>query len=84
MLEIGSVVYLKDGIEKVMILSRGSIIEENNEKLVFDYGECIYPVGLVIDSILHFNEENIDRVVFRGYHDELEDRLQELYNEWME
>ncbi len=83
MLELGSIIYLKDGVEKVMILNRGSIIEENGERLIYDYAGCLYPVGLVVESILHFNEENIDKVVFRGYHDEAEDRFQELYKEWM-
>ena len=84
MLELGSIVYLKDGVEKVMILSRGPIVEEDGERLIFDYSGCIYPVGLDMERILHFNEENIDKVVFNGYHDGAEDRFQELYNEWME
>ncbi len=84
MLELGSIVYLKDGVEKVMILSRGPIVEENGERLMFDYSGCIYPVGLDMERILHFNEENVDKIVFRGYKDEAEDRFQELYNEWME
>ncbi len=84
MLELGSIVYLKDGVEKVMILSRGPIVEEDGERLIFDYSGCIYPVGLDMERILHFNEENIDKVVFRGYKDEAEDRFKELYNEWTE
>jgi len=84
MLELGSIVYLKDGVEKVMILSRGPIVEENGERLMFDYSGCIYPVGLDMGRILHFNEENVDKIVFRGYKDEAEDRFQELYNKWME
>ena len=48
MLEIGSIVYLKKGSRKVMILNRGPIVEG---KVYFDYTGCVYPVGLILSEI---------------------------------
>lgn len=80
MLEIGSIVYLKKGSRKVMILNRGPIVKE---KVYFDYTGCVYPVGLILSEVFYFNEENIDKVLFHGFHDQDEDRYQELYREWL-
>ncbi|WP_328798352.1 DUF4176 domain-containing protein [Latilactobacillus fragifolii] len=35
MLPIGSIIYLKEGSRKIMILNRGPVIEENNELEVY-------------------------------------------------
>ena len=80
MLEIGSIVYLKRGARKVMILNRGPIVEG---KVYFDYTGCVYPVGLILSEIFYFNEENIDKVLFHGFHDQDEERFRELYQEWL-
>jgi len=79
MLEIGSVVYLKDGSRKVMILNRGPVIEG---KGYCEYSGCLYPIGLVPDEVFYFNEENIEKVLHRGFHDVEEDRFLELYANW--
>ena len=83
MLTLGSIVYLKEGTEKLMIINREVIIEINNEQLLFDYSACIYPQGATEKSIYYFNEENIDKIVFEGFKDEEEERLQDLFNEWI-
>ncbi|MFU2181734.1 DUF4176 domain-containing protein [Streptococcus pluranimalium] len=84
MLPIGSIVYLKEGSRKLMVLNRGALLEQSGEKLLFDYSGCIYPVGLDAERILYFNEENIDKVVYEGFKDDEETRYQELYTEWLE
>lgn len=43
MITIGSIVYLKGGSQKMMILKRGSILEQENQKIMFDYVACKYP-----------------------------------------
>lgn len=83
MLSIGSIVYLKDGNKKIMVLNRGAILETNTGKRLFDYSGCIYPVGLDAEQVFYFNEENIDKIVFKGYSDEEESRYRELYNNWL-
>jgi hypothetical protein len=83
MLPIGSIVYLKEGSSKLMILNRGPIIELDGEQKMFDYSACVYPQGLVADSVLYFNEENIDEVIFEGFKDSDEDRFHSLYKQWL-
>ena len=70
MLPIGSIVYLKEGSRKLMVLNRGALLEQSGEKLLFDYSGCIYPVGLDAEQILYFNEENIDKVIYEGFKDD--------------
>jgi hypothetical protein len=70
MLPIGSVIYLTEGNKKVMILSRGSFLEQKGEKVFFDYVGTMYPSGLASEQLYYFNEENIDKVVFEGFKDE--------------
>ena len=80
---IGSIIYLKEGSQKLMIINRGPIVDIDNKKYIFDYSACNYPVGVVEDQIYYFNEENIDKVVFEGYSDQDETRFQELFKEMM-
>jgi len=84
MLEIGSIVYLKGGGKKLMVLNRGPLMESEEGQLTYDYSACIYPLGLVPEKTFYFNEENIDRIIFRGFHDEEEDRFKEVYEQWLE
>lgn len=82
MLTLGTIVFLKEGTAKMMIINRQVLVKVNNEQLLFDYSGCIYPQGAVENNIYYFNEENIDKVVFEGYKDSDENRLQELFIEW--
>lgn len=82
MLPIGSIVYLKEGSKKLMILNRGPLVVLDKKTRMFDYSACAYPVGLVEGQVFYFNEENIDRVLFEGFKDEDEARFQELYTDW--
>lgn len=81
MLPIGSIVYLKEGTSKLMILNRGPVIEEEGEPTLFDYSGCFYPQGLNPENVYYFNHENIDEVVFEGYTDNEEDRFQKLFSD---
>lgn len=87
MLPIGSIVYLKEGTSKLMILNRGPVLppEEGEEQgIMYDYSACMYPQGLDPSNVFFFNHENIDKVVFEGYRDEEEERFQELYKNWLD
>ena len=83
-LPIGSIVYLKEGTKKLMILNRASIIEEDGEQLLFDYSGAIYPIGLNPEEVFYFNDEDIDEVVFEGFKDEEETRFIQRYEKWVE
>ena len=47
-----------------MILNRGPLVEQNSEKVFFDYTGALYPAGLDPDQVFYFNKEDIDEVVF--------------------
>lgn len=84
MLPLGSVVYLSEGTEKVMIVGRGVIFQdtETNSEVFTDYMGCLYPTGINPNNTLFFNEENIDKIVFKGLSDEEDERFLEIYEEW--
>jgi len=81
---MGSIIYLKGGNQKLMILNRGPQIKVDDEIKMFDYSATLYPAGLSLDKVIYFNTENIEEVLFEGYSDMDEDRFQELYQEWLE
>ncbi|GGC77820.1 DUF4176 domain-containing protein [Enterococcus wangshanyuanii] len=83
MLPIGSIVYLKEGSQKIMILNRGPVVNEKDRNVLYDYSGCQYPNGLNPNEVLYFNQENIDTILFNGYKDEDETRFEHLYNEWL-
>lgn len=84
LLPLGSIVYLQEGTQKLMIIGRGVIFddEETEEKAFADYMGVLYPMGFQTESTLFFQYENIDKVVFVGYSDEEEERFSEIYREW--
>lgn len=84
MLPIGSVVYLSEGNQKMMILNRGAIVEQNKEQVLFDYTASVYPNGLDPEQVYYFNDSDIDEIVFEGYKDIDEKRFVELYEKWLE
>ncbi|AND78545.1 MULTISPECIES: DUF4176 domain-containing protein [Streptococcus] len=82
MLPIGSVVYLKEGNQKLMILNRAPLLTVNGMQKYVDYSACEFPKGLVPEEVYYFNEEDIDKVIYMGLQDEDEKRFEELYNVW--
>ena len=68
-LPIGSIVVLKGGIQKLMIVSRAINVKTAEGDKYFDYGGCIYPIGLINDKVAYFKKEDIFKVVFEGYSD---------------
>ncbi len=82
MLTLGSIVYLKEGTQKLMIINRGVVIEQDGKQQIFDYSSALYPHGVIENNIYYFNEENIDKVIFEGFKDDDEERFQEIFKEW--
>ncbi len=68
-LPIGSVVLLRNGVKKAMIIGIMPIIKDKNgEQKSFDYTGVLYPEGLLsIEASFVFNHDQITDVVFRGY-----------------
>lgn len=83
MLPLGSVVYLEEGTQKLIIIGRGVFEDSDSSERVFaDYMGTLYSSGFQKNSNIFFQHENIDRVVFRGYSDEEEKRFLVVYNNW--
>jgi len=71
MLPIGTVVLLKGGNKRIMIIGR--IQTKAGDDRIFDYSACYYPQGMIgSDSIFFFDRDAIEKVFFRGYEDEEE------------
>lgn len=68
-LPIGSVVLLKNGIKKAMVIGIMPVItDKKGEQKSFDYTGVIYPEGLLsMEASFVFNHNQITDVVFRGY-----------------
>ena len=81
---LGTVLYLQEGNEKIMIIGRGVVFndQETNEDVYTDYMGCIYPSGVNPENAIFFNQENIDEVIYEGYKDESEKRFLQLYEQW--
>lgn len=82
-LPIGTIVYLKEGRQKLMILNRGVTIEQDGESILFDYSAAFYPAGLNPEQLFYFNSDDVDEVVYKGYSDEEEERFVSLYQQWL-
>ena len=66
---LGSVVLLKGGIRKILIVARGINVSNNGQQFFFDYGGVMYPEGMIGDRLAYFNHESIAEVVFKGFED---------------
>ena len=69
-LPLGSIVLLKGGTKKVMIIARGLEVKLEGKITFLDYGGVQYPEGLIGDELAYFNHDGIRKVIFKGYRDE--------------
>lgn len=81
-LPLGSVVILKGGVQKVVVIARGLLSVATGKEGYFYYGGCLYPQGLVGDQILYFNHRDIVKVVFSGFHDDDDKMMVDNINQW--
>ena len=76
-LPLGSVVILDGSVKKLVIVSRGSIVEDK----FFDYGAFLYPEGMIDEKVAYFNHDDIMRVVHEGYRDSDDELVVEILND---
>ncbi|MDR0299876.1 MAG: DUF4176 domain-containing protein [Streptococcaceae bacterium] len=87
LLPLGSIVYLKEGTEKVIIAARGQLVqakELDDKPTYYDYMGNLYPSGFDVKNTYYFTRESIEKVIFTGYQDEEETRYTEVLEEWQE
>jgi len=76
-LPIGSVVVLKGGNKPLMIYGRKQFNSRTGHE--FDYVACFYLEGnFSADYNIFFNKEDIDKVLFKGYENELEFEMRKM------
>ena len=75
---IGTIVKLKTGVAKVMIIGICPLYNDNGTIGYFDYSACLYPLGQTDQNSIFFNEEDIEEVVFMGYEDETYEKFKAL------
>ena len=63
-LPLGSIVQLKGGVKKIMIIARGAFAVVKGEKRYFDYGACTYPEGVIGDALLYFQHNHYYHLIF--------------------
>ena len=67
LLPIGSIVLLKGGAKKLMIIGIKPVKEDEPDR-VYDYIGVVYPEGFIGNEYnFLFDHDNITDVVFRGY-----------------
>lgn len=67
---LGSVVRLKGGLQKLLIIARALNVRKDEKEYFFDYGAVTYPEGLTGDQMVYFNHEQLEKIVFEGFRDE--------------
>lgn len=80
-LPIGTVVSLKNGSQKIMIINRGALYNSEGTIGYFDYSACLYPFGQTDQRVLFFNADDIAEIYFEGYRDETEEEFCREYRE---
>lgn len=79
-LPVGTVVMLKGGTKRVMII--GFCAVEGESKEIYDYSGCLYPEGLLSSTeICMFNHDQIEQVYHEGLKDEEEEAFKKELNE---
>lgn len=83
-LPLGSIVYLREGNKKIMIIARGLVAKNGDGHVFFDYGGVPYPEGLVDDQMAYFQHESITKIVFEGFKDLDDEATIEKINAYVE
>lgn len=79
-LPVGTVVLLKGGKKRVMIIGFCAMAKEKEGK-IFDYSGCIYPEGLMASNqTCMFDHSQIEKIFFKGLVDEEETEFKAKLN----
>lgn len=83
-LPVGTVVLLKGGQKRVMIIGFCVVSEEDKEKL-WDYSGCLFPEGVLSSSeSCLFNHDQIEKVYHLGLIDEEDIKFKENLNKFID
>lgn len=79
-LPLGSVVLLKGGEKKLMVIGYCPVQAGDNANSTYDYSGCLWPEGLISsDQVALFNHDQIDKIFCLGLsNDEQKDFITKL------
>lgn len=85
-LPIGSVVLLKGGNKRAMIIGYCKTKLGDDSGKIYDYAACVYPEGYMApDKTVLFDHEQIERIYALGFQNDdrfaFEEKLREAINE---
>ncbi|WP_281714057.1 DUF4176 domain-containing protein [Allobaculum stercoricanis] len=70
-LPLGTIVTLKGGSKRVMIVGR--LQQETNNQMIYDYSAVCWPEGMIDSKQVYlFNHEDLAMIWFIGYQDQEE------------
>ena len=69
-LPLGTVVLLKKGKHRAMIVGYCIKLAEENSTDIYDYMGCMFPEGIfTTEQSMGFNHSDIDKIYYMGYSD---------------
>lgn len=80
LLPLGSVIRVA-GPRRLVVVARALMLTVDSETALFDYGACVYPEGMVGDSMVYLNADDIVEVVHEGFTDDDDRRYLDLARE---
>lgn len=83
-LPLGSVVAIKNSLQKLIIVGRGLTVTNDGKTTYYDYAAAPYPVGMTNDRVAYLNHDVIDLVLYYGYDDDDNRIITELLNKYIE
>ncbi len=84
-LPLGSVVRLREGKLKLMVISRGLRVPgKDGKQYYFDYGAVAYPNGLVTLDMAYFQLDAVEEVYHWGYSDDDDLRFLESIHQYLD
>ena len=84
-LPLGSVVRLREGKLKLMVVSRAlRVPAANGKQYYFDYGAVAYPNGLISPDMAYFQLDAVEEVYHWGYSDEEDMRFLESIHHFLD
>ena len=82
-LPLGSIVLLKGGTKKLLVIARALNVQNGGKTYFFDYGAVGYPEGLTGDQMAYFNHQDLSKVLFEGYHDAEDENIVETIQRYV-
>lgn len=81
LLPVGSVVLLKGGVKKLVVMGiKQASVEKQDEE--YDYMGVLYPEGyLGDDTMFLFNHEDVNDIIFTGYSNPEREKFLEVVEE---